>query len=319
MLYRRLHEQLSFLSEDRRTTFLHAPVVVTEDPRVIAESTIEAGTGTITISTGFVNLIANSIYSATLTRYIPDELDSIYLPTYRQDLSAADLLINALYLLQLQAYKFGHARPNSVALLPEDAKIDCDRSIAGAILFTLLHELGHIELGHLTEGVSHPSRYAVLIPEDMTEYKREEMDADQYALDSLIDEAKILGLFWQRQALSFFSSMELMTGHASSDNHPVAINRGALGEALKGDWGEEFGIQANPGQLAESARRFFDSRQYSPGGTNPMIETTRAGCLRVLAAVNELSEPLGFSLRELWMSPAPDWLNLHDADSASSR
>lgn len=310
-----LHEQLSFLRNDRQATFLRTPVIVIEDPRVIAESAVKANVGTITISAGFVNLIANSIYSATLTRYIPDELDSIYLPTYRQDMSAADLVVNALYLLQLQAYKFGHALPNILALLPEGAKVDCDRAIAGAVLFTLLHELGHIELGHLEDGASRPSRYAVLIPEEMTEYKREEMDADRFALDSLTDEAKILGPFWQRQALTFFSSMELMTGHASSEEHPIAINRGALGEALKEDWGGRLGIQADPEHLAESARRFFDSRQCSPGGTNPMVETTRAGCLRVLSAVSEISEPLGLSLRSLWMSPASDWLDVQSKGS----
>jgi hypothetical protein len=104
--------------------------------------------------------------------------------------------------------------------------------VAASIAFAALHELAHVELGHL-EGLglrNDIGHLALLEPEPLSRYQAEELAADRHAL-GLIDpryrqdiQSSLIFLFGSYAFLEAFSG-----GQAS---HPLAINRlAALAEA----------------------------------------------------------------------------------------
>ncbi|WP_343699662.1 hypothetical protein [Caulobacter sp.] len=103
--------------------------------------------------------------------------------------------------------------------------------VAAAIAFALLHELSHVELGHLAGGARNDiGHMALLEPEHLSLYQAEELEADRHALE-LIEphyrqdiQSSLIFLFGSYAFLEAFSGGE--------ESHPLAINRlAALADA----------------------------------------------------------------------------------------
>lgn len=87
-------------------------------------------------------------------------------------------------------------------------------AINGALLFTLLHELGHHKLKHLEFSNNiRPIHYPLALEENLSILQHQEMEADTFALNCLIEPAKIIGTYWQQNAVNFSykSSLSLVT------------------------------------------------------------------------------------------------------------
>ena len=96
------------------------------------------------------------------------------------------------------------------------------------ILFVLLHELGHIECGHLDGHKVVPRDFSSFIPDLDTPAQAREIEADRYACDAITNQHVLL------LASSFFSawtwvqvSRKVQRGKEThlSRTHPLAINR----------------------------------------------------------------------------------------------
>lgn len=307
-LFDHFKEQLEFLVPERKSELMRCEVYVLPFPLCIAYAHELSGRRIIVISEGLIDLVANTICSSLAVSLLPKELDTCYLLEYRKDMPASHLFANALFLLQLHFYRFCSPLPNPGALLTPELREQSKAAVNGALLFILLHELGHHALGHLDNDEVRPMRYGLVIQEALSVEQRQEMDADMFALDCLLEPARLLGTYWRENAVNFFVQMELVSGRHSGFEHPTAINRAYHSDALRAEVGRNHGVSPRPRFFAEIASRFADTRQASGGGENAFINTSREGCLRILDEIDAVLAAFDREISPIWTTPAQSWL-----------
>ncbi len=237
--------------------------------------------GQIVISQGMIDLVTASIYDATIQEIIPETLHSTPVGSLKKPLLL--LLNTCTALLRYRFYRFAEPLPDFHRIpLPYQAQLNCHASVPGALTFLLLHELGHIQLGHLEGSEARMSHYDMAFAQQLSDYQLQEAEADEFALDSLRDEAQILGPYWMAQALAFFVTLELLSGHVDSA-HPLAINRHHVTERRLQRIPE---LAQNPSVANEFARRFAEIVHFGPPGKDfPLLETPRADIIVALLEV----------------------------------
>lgn len=94
------------------------------------------------------------------------------------------------------------------------------------VLFVVFHELGHIELGHLTasRGRSERQPFALAEPELLSGPQQDEIEADAFALDHIASHCKQEIMPSLVFFFTPFTSLETFSGGLSA-NHPLAVNR----------------------------------------------------------------------------------------------
>lgn len=98
----------------------------------------------------------------------------------------------------------------------------------GAVLFVLLHEAGHLHLGHTEQAPGNSERPPVspALAEDITPYQQREFDADRFAYMSLregIRQDFISSILFFLGPFAFLEAFALPAGRS----HPLSVNRGA--------------------------------------------------------------------------------------------
>jgi len=149
-LFEHLSEQLDFISAERKSMLSQCEIFVLPFPLCISYAHELNGRKIIVIANGLIDLISNAIFSSHLQSMLPPDLDDYYLLKYRKDMPASHLFANALFLLQLDFYRFCSPLPNLQALLPPEILRKNKEAINGALLFILLHELRHHELARIS-------------------------------------------------------------------------------------------------------------------------------------------------------------------------
>jgi hypothetical protein len=158
-----------------------------------------------------------------------------------------------------------------------------------AMTFVLLHELGHIELGHLgLDGVrSERGHLDLAQPEPLSDFQLDELGADAFAF----------GLLPHRLRGEFMPSlMFLLGGHAFleafsgslSAHHPLAVNRlGALADLAPMEEADKAIVRAWIGDQVESWRNFGRQRSEFGADLRARIEERMpvANAYRVLADI----------------------------------
>ena len=169
-----------------------------------------------------------------------------------------------------------------------------------AILFILLHEMGHVELGHFndikgTKGLSPPSLF---IDEAFSKSLSWEYAADAYAFDSLT--AKGIGSGWGA-IFQDFAILEAYHGLPFGETHPRSINRlHSLLEQIKArnDPSDAVVIEAWMSSLLD-AGRFYEGfiklqEQYDKyPGSDLKYESAK-----VLKTVVQTEDGLNYAVRE---------------------
>ncbi|MGB1109650.1 MAG: hypothetical protein ACPG4N_04810 [Gammaproteobacteria bacterium] len=307
-LFERIDEQLGFLSPVRREALARHEVYVVPLPLCLAFSHEMKGRKIIVIGEGLINLIANTIWSSNLQALLPESLDSAYFLAFRRDMPVSHIVTNALFLMDLHFYRTCAPQLNTRPLIPEDMLAQSEDAIRGAIVFILMHELGHHELGHLDDQVR-PMRYEFLIDEAMSTEQQQEMEADTYALESLINQARVLGGYWHGAAINFFMQMELVSGSRFDTAHPASIDRAFYSDAKRVESGQGHDVSPRPAFYEELAARFRSSGLYLRDGSNPFLETSRDGCLRLLKEANAVLAPFGVDISPIWGAEPQGWLD----------
>ena len=98
--------------------------------------------------------------------------------------------------------------------------------LSAAVTFVVMHEVGHIRLGHVDEGASGPSQVCGPLPyEAANRRKRMELEADTFAVESFKKEV-VAGTVGNGATLLFdlASDLELVC-LPRSGSHPLAVNR----------------------------------------------------------------------------------------------
>jgi len=95
-----------------------------------------------------------------------------------------------------------------------------------SVWFAVVHEIGHIRLGHLrldAAGLSF-SAPALAVAEDMNTDKALEFAADRYVADTLRGRERAVASEYLVPPLDMFTALELRLG-GTANTHPVALNR----------------------------------------------------------------------------------------------
>lgn len=123
---------------------------------------------------------------------------------------------------------WGTALPRAYPAIGREQRGRLVLDLSKVLWFLVMHELGHIDLGHLDSfptGVT--DRHvlpAVALDEGQNELKLREFEADEYIIESLDPSVRGTFLSWALLPLQMFCSLErLLTNYR--DTHPMAINR----------------------------------------------------------------------------------------------
>lgn len=314
-----IREPLDFVLPERRYDLAQCDIYVLPFPICMAYAEESEKRPVIVIASGLIDLIANSIFAANLQSLLPPELDHYYMPQFRKDMPASHLFANALFLMHLQFYRFCKPLPNIRAFMTPKMFKESKMAIDGALVFTLLHELGHHKLQHF-EATSNlrPMHYQFAVKEDLSVFQHQEMEADNFALNSLIEQAKIIGTYWNQNAVSFFSQMELVSGSDADKHHPMAINRSFYSDSLRKDWGREHEVVPRPAFFKNTADRYLATKQSKSEEINALIQTPRENCLDILKEINHVLLDFDMDLKPLWSTPSPNWLNINQVSVQTS-
>jgi len=272
------------------------------------------GKNRIVIANGLIDLITHTMFLAHFEKHIPRHFEEFYLLKFPAKLSFIDLLINALFLLEYRFYRYGEALPNLRSYTDHNTLKAIRTSTSGAITFILLHELGHLALGHLENEIARPMTVTTAIPEQYNSYQLQELEADDFAANSLHTEAKPLATYWQHQAVAFYSQLELVSGIRTED-HPLAINRSAISDGIRGEIGQPFGLDSKPEHFELLKERFLATEKETLNRRNLLIETTRSGCFTVIDEISEVLAQESISLDKLKRCDWPSWISVF-ADNA---
>jgi hypothetical protein len=147
--------------------------------------------------------------------------------TPTESMAEADLMLAAYRAKASLAYFFDDGLPlvRIGGVLDADAKRGAMFSFTQALWFVLMHEFGHIKLGHLENRHGPcPATPSLMLGEDLNQYKVQEFDADAYYLGTLRPESRLYALNYVLDVLTIYSFIE---NHLRQSNrtHPMAINR----------------------------------------------------------------------------------------------
>ena len=252
----------------------------------------QTGQGQIVISEGMIALVSAGIKDAWLQKLIPSHLETKPVGRLGQPLQ---LVLNATTtLLRYHFYRYGKPLPNYYGVLDQEARRNIAIALSGALTFMLLHELGHLALGHLNRETTRLAHYDMVFAQDLTDYQLQEAEADQYAMDALKPEAIDLGPYWMSQSLAYFIQFELLSGTVDHE-HPLAINRNYFAERLRVQRGQS--LEPVSQKLGE---RFSEITQTQPPGRDGLlIDTPWRDCVMALSEVVNVLGHEGIDLRPL--------------------
>jgi hypothetical protein len=143
--------------------------------------------------------------------------------------------------------------------LHRTAMTDAFNNFAVGLSFVAMHEIGHLELGHVGPG----SRLATVTPpllaqaEELNQFKMEEFEADSFVFQGMDPEKRYFAAGACVAILGMFAHIEIYIG-GKSDTHPVSLNR--LQHALTG-FGKVIPAAPEPVReaLGDASRRLLAS------------------------------------------------------------
>lgn len=99
-------------------------------------------------------------------------------------------------------------------------------AVYGALVFVLLHEIGHIELGHIgkTGVYSERQHFSLLEQEALSLSKENELAADNFAIRLLPKKSRVDFMPSLVFLLGAFAFLEVFSGNLD-EKHPLAVNR----------------------------------------------------------------------------------------------
>jgi hypothetical protein len=170
--------------------------------------------------------------------------------------------------------------------IPAQEKASLMIRFSRVLWFLLMHEIGHIQLGHFGEGTlssATSTAPALICAENLNLSKLQEFEADLYVCNTLKDSEQYALLSYVMAPLDMFASFErnLMP---SGDSHPMAVNRLQNILATRRPYLDELSITTTEEMIARNHLAIDPIRllrqNYAP-------RTTKA---QAVASMNELQQ-----------------------------
>lgn len=111
-------------------------------------------------------------------------------------------------------------------MLGTRARNDVTVAVYGALVFVLLHEIGHIELGHIgkTGVYSERQHFSLLEQEALSKSKENELAADKFAIRLIPKKSRFDFMPSLVFLLGAYAFLEVFSGNMDKE-HPLAVNR----------------------------------------------------------------------------------------------
>lgn len=180
---------------------------------------------TIVIGNGLIDLLFAYGCWSFFSEAIQEDLQQVKTSEHFPSLNVRDEITLLLFILQYRAYAYGEPMPDFGALLDDGAIRDVLTALAGGMTFILLHELGHLLLGHHdSEKSPRPITMPFVIAETLEKFQCQEFEADDFAMNAIISDFQPLHNTWVNMALGFHIQCETLLSDRGN-YHPVGINR----------------------------------------------------------------------------------------------
>lgn len=116
--------------------------------------------------------------------------------------------------------------PGFCDLFCEEHRLQMIHGVGGAISFVVMHEVGHIELGHLT-AKSHPlpQMHGPMDFEELNAAKTMELEADRFAASCFKPEIRLGIVTGLSAVMDIFADMDGMCLIPRESSHPFIVNR----------------------------------------------------------------------------------------------
>ncbi|WP_428422823.1 hypothetical protein [Methylibium sp.] len=213
-----------------------------------------------------------------------------------------------------------HAEPLPdfrLLIAPPGVDVELHHTLMGAAWWTLLHELGHFELGHLQaeSTATRPSISGELVlDEHLSTYQLEEFAADDFAFQSLTDTGQALAYGWATYALAPSMMLETLAASEGAPTHPLSVNRlerarslSSARDAIQSEIGAEEHLRRHGGAHVNIRREHANIRSMDD---QPMFDGWPAEALHAaLGGMSGLFEASGLDL-EVFRESTFSWRNL---------
>lgn len=228
MLAKLMARYLPLITESAVEKLGNCNVVLVPIPVCNATAKTKKGESYIAIFDGLLDVAISQIEMSYIVQCLPEELDAIF---PREDFPTVSVKSWLAVIFSSFIRRFithGEPLPNFRAISPSlSIDTEVEHAFLGTAWWVILHELGHIELGHtrFVNGGARPSICEELIvSEIISEFQKQEFEADQFVYSCLTDEAKKAFYAWTNHALG--TSLMIETVMASErGTHPLTINR----------------------------------------------------------------------------------------------
>lgn len=180
---------------------------------------------TIVICTGLLEAISFRLVLSLLISAVRKRLVGPAPKSRMTEHDFKDLAVKAA-VLPIHFMRTGNTLPPILDKLDDQLRQDAFVGYAGMLLFILFHELGHVVLNHgTTIGGSTPELVpALACGELLSGAKLNEFEADRYAYEAMVPQARPAFIVNAWFTLKVFTEFEYMSGAALA-MHPFTINR----------------------------------------------------------------------------------------------
>lgn len=304
-LFRTLDKSLDYISEDTLKTLTETDVYIMPISACLSFCSIHEGRKEVFLTAGMIDLITNHTLSYFIESGLPEGLEDYKVPGL-EEVDARDTVAEMLFIMNYRFYRFGEELPPLRSMVSQQVLDEYDAVINGGILFLILHELGHLELGHLDGQHNGPNRYHAIIDERLCYEQKQEIEADRYALDCIKPKYRAIGKTWLMVALGFFEQLEEITG-IRSKYHPVSINRTYLGHKhLEGaKFNQEEFFSRDELDFSKFASNFNNVEKNNFHHDEHFLETSKNDAMKTLIYIDLeiLQKHFQMSVQQAWMGP----------------
>lgn len=324
-----IDRNLSFLSESQSRKLKDISFYVVDLPLYQA---IAIAPATVVIGNGLLNVLTACGYWANFCAELPPELESIIpLDEFPTTSLSSAVSVFSFFLIHR------HVENSKEEPLPDfrglfeagtfgevgDIDEKVKHAIAGAGTFVLLHEIGHLRLGHFSESDEPKiSSFSSPVEQAFNEHQLRELEADAYAMNALKEPLRALHTPWISMALNFHLQREIMVSERAG-SHPLHVNRLAYADRLiQDDYIKPADFIGSLRRMGKSFSNVEEAKvKLKAKNQQPLVyQFDRTDILLRLASLNDQLTKFGIDLSAILdhSRKLPDWRSCYFAEDMSN-
>jgi hypothetical protein len=307
----------SLIKKDAIDKLSRCDVISIRAPICNAVSALNGSSPTIVLFDGLLDTAVTWIEMSYAVQGLPERLDQTFPIADFPTVSTKSWTAAIFCALINRYFTDGDPYPDfRVLLRSESIRGYVAHAFMGAAWWTLLHELGHIELGHnrYPSGTYRPALSdSLIVSESISAFQNQEFEADAFVYESLTDDGRKAFYAWTNYVLGAILNFELLYPRPHG-THPLSINRLSKAHELsKAD--DAMAVEFKTAEKLSSHGRMFENVKSLTAsnrakGLPPVFENFSATDLfKALAGFKGLYQEAGFDIDPFLDSRGGGWRN----------